>query len=296
MPRIHDGFLDCVIYLYASEWDAEKGEKTGGTGFLVSAPIKIAGQDAQMIYIVTNRHVVENGNSTARLKSINNGIVTLNLDEREWLFHPDGDDLAAYPILPDHNSNKIKLIKSSNFLNRNIVDEFDIGPGDDTFTLGRFINHEGRQQNLPTVRFGNIAQMPWEPVRQNNGFLQDSFLVESRSIGGYSGAPVFVYIPPGSLRHGVANWVDKILLGHGPWLLGVDWGHINDWQPVCDTLGRPINPIEPNGMQVRMNTGIMAVVPAWKLSEMFDRFSERAEEIFAMLMRRCGGFPSIIPD
>jgi hypothetical protein len=50
--------------------------------------------------------------------------------------------------------------------------------------------HEGRQKNSPTARFGNIAQMPNEPVIIKR-FEQECFLVEARSIGGYSGSPVF---------------------------------------------------------------------------------------------------------
>ena len=53
-------------------------------------------------------------------------------------------------------------------------------------------------------------------------FPQESFLVEVRSIGGYSGSPVFVFIPPASPREGVKDWVPHgILRSHGPWLLGL---------------------------------------------------------------------------
>jgi hypothetical protein len=147
--------------------------------------------------------------------------------------------------------------------------EYQIGPGDEVFTVGRFINHEGRQQNLPTARFGNIAQLPWEPVMQDTGHKQESFLVEARSIGGYSGAPVFVQIPAASARPEMPNRIEQILQHHGPWLLGVDWGHINDWQPVVSPSGAPINR-DPAAMRVRMNTGIMAVVPAWKLADLLN--------------------------
>jgi hypothetical protein len=47
-------------------------------------------------------------------------------------------------------------------------------------------------------------------------------------------------------------------------------GHINDWGPVYDASGRPVNPGRPRDMQVRTNTGMMAVVPAWKLAELLD--------------------------
>ena len=37
--------------------------------------------------------------------------------------------------------------------------------------------------------------MPYEPIIQQTGFPQESFLVEARSIGGCSGSPVFTFIP-----------------------------------------------------------------------------------------------------
>lgn len=52
------------------------------------------------------------------------------------------------------------------------------------FFLGRFVTHDGKQRNLPTVRFGNLATMPWEPVLTERGLRQESFLVEARSLSG----------------------------------------------------------------------------------------------------------------
>src|SRR5260370_1057024 len=96
MPRIREEYLDCVIYLYYSKQDAERGaiHENGGSGFLV----------------------------------------------------------------------------------------------------GRFVNHEGRQKNSPSVRFGNLAMMPGEPVYHKHSESQgeESFLVDIRTISGYSGSPVFV--------------------------------------------------------------------------------------------------------
>jgi hypothetical protein len=189
----------------------------------------------------------------------------------------------------DPKAYKFNFVPRADFMDSNIVAEMKIGPGDDSFLVGRFINHEGRQQNLPTVRFGCIAQMPSEPIVQDDGFEQESFLVEARSIGGYSGSPVFVFIPPGSLRDGVEDWVPhKILMGHGPWLLGVDWGHINDWEPVRNELGRPVNPTNPSAMQVKMNTGMMAVVPAWKLAELLDEgpIADHRKKVIAQILEK----------
>jgi hypothetical protein len=282
MPRIRDAFLDCVLYLYASEPDAEQGTRTGGSGFIVGVPATDL-PGVWFMYAVTNRHVVEHGNTVLRMKTIDNQNSIMSTDERAWVSHPSGDDIAVCFIDFDRTKHKYSWASPDMFMTDELVKSYNIGPGDEAFIVGRFINHEGKQQNLPTVRFGCLAQMPVEPIRQEDGFEQESFLVEARSIGGYSGSPVFLYIPGGSYREGVADWnlphlskgekweKDKVYgwtISHGPWLLGVDWGHINDWDAVRDAAGRPINPANPRNMQVRLNTGMMAVVPAWKLAEM----------------------------
>jgi len=76
----------------------------------------------------------------------------------------------------------------------------DVGPGDDTFTVGRFIGHDGKESNLPVVRFGNIAMLPQQPLELEHLGPQNVFLIESRIMPGYSGSPVFLNIPPWELR------------------------------------------------------------------------------------------------
>lgn len=76
------------------------------------------------------------------------------------------------------------------------------------FVVGRFVNAEGRQKNLPTLRFGNIAQSPQEKIKQDRvfgSFEQESYLVEARTISGYSGSPVCVLLDPAWKRPGRPN-------------------------------------------------------------------------------------------
>jgi hypothetical protein len=303
MPRIPDAYLDCVIYLYGSEADAEDGLKTGGSGFLVGIPTTDLQSNVVLLYAVTNKHVVEPGNLVIRLRTKNGKHAVIPTEPNAWSFHEEGDDLAVCLISFDWQSMQYNYVPINSFLTKEIIKKFNIGPGDEAFVVGRFVNHEGKQYNLPTARFGCVAQLPWEPVRQDTGFMQESFLVEARSIAGYSGAAVFVYIPEPSRRSDTEDWyppdvaVQKFdqnepwpvklqkmqesttaflsknwgyFMAHGPWLLGVDWGHINDWEPVRNERGQPVNRENPKDMQVKMNTGMMAVVPAWKLSELLD--------------------------
>ena len=45
-------------------------------------------------------------------------------------------------------------------------------------------------------------------------------------------------------------------------LLGIQWGYIQDWEPIRDSVGRD------TGLKVHLNTGMMGVVPAWKLGDL----------------------------
>lgn len=264
--RIYDDHLQCVVYLYPSISDAEQGKAIGGTGFLAK---KSLGEGLGFqTYIVTNRHIIESGNVVVRLNTVDSAIDCLDTDEREWAFHPAGDDIAALPVVlgPAHLQWQVDM--DGGFWTGEDIVEHGLGPGDETFSVGRFISQEGRQRNLPTARFGNIAQMPGEPVpdeRPSGTFHQDSFLVEARSISGYSGAPVFAVIPPFTVRglrpdHTIIVRMDQI----GPALLGVNWAHMNDRVPAYDENGNELS------YKVKSNSGMMAVVPAWKLGEMLD--------------------------
>jgi hypothetical protein len=267
VPRIADHFLDCVTYLYPDAAHAEAGDQIGASGFLLRF------QDSndlkrEQIYIVTNWHVVESGNMTVRLNTQEGGLDVIDTDPSKWVHHPKGDDLAIYPLTLDESRFKYGCISNFNLLTKNTVQINNIGPGDDVFAIGRFINHEGKQRNLPTVRMGTIAQMPWEPIRTNGDFDQESFLVEVRSMGGYSGSPIILILPtfaptrPGSQQLPVQI---NPSISLGPWLIGVSWGYLHGGRlPVYQDDRRETS------YYAVSNSGLMAVVPAWKLQELLD--------------------------
>lgn len=270
VARIRDEFLDCVIYLYPDAPSAEAGERIGGSGFLVGVMSKGLPQNFWFLYAVTNKHVVKNGATTIRLTTRDGKTDVIETDERSWVDHPDGDDLSVCLISFDPMVFKFHHIPRANFLTHEIIENLKVGPGDEVFVVGRFISHEGKQQNRPTARFGFIGQMPLEPVVQDDGFAQESFLVEVRSIGGYSGSPVFLYVMPVIPDTYSARKLQPAGL-YGEWLLGVEWGMLLDWEPVCNERGEPINPSNPRAMRVPINTGMMGVVPVWKLADLLDK-------------------------
>jgi hypothetical protein len=271
VPRISDQILECVIYLYPSEEDASEGRRAGGTGFLVVVTSE-SHEDIGYFYAVTNSHVVREGNSpVVRMNTSQGDMAVLMIDADQWVHHQDGDDIAVCPlVLSNPDTYRFKAIGTEMFLTRALMRAHDIGPGDEAYMVGRFVSHEGRQRNTPLARFGNISMMPWEPIPHERGILQESILVEMRSLSGFSGSPVFVEMPPMSPRPG------GIVLGHGrgPWLLGVDWAHIAAYEKVKKKIeegGREKLVDAPERLVVKGNSGQMAVVPAWRLQELLDQ-------------------------
>src|SRR6185312_9408503 len=103
------------------------------------------------------------------------------------------DDIAVLPLGATAGKDYEWVAPNELLTERAMTDPWLLGPGDDCFMVGRYINREQRQFDRPVLRFGNLAMLH-EPVRQDErNFDQDSFLVEMRSVKGYSGSPVFVY-------------------------------------------------------------------------------------------------------
>ncbi len=264
MPRIDDQLLDCSVYLYPTVEQAERGDAVGGTGFIIGVPYRRA-KGYTHRYAVTCSHVIRRGAPVVRVNTRHGEFDVLDLGPKQWTHHPDGHDIAVCPVSLPANDFKYKWLPQEMFMTKELIEQEDIGPGDDTFFVGRFITHEGRQRNLPTVRFGNISMLPWEKVRNRMGLDQESFLVESRSLPGYSGSPVFVYISAFAKRPGKSTTISSS--DRGPWLLGIDWGHVNEHQKVLESDGE--TPVK-DGWVVQQNSGMMAVQPAWNLAELLQ--------------------------
>jgi len=170
-------------------------------------------------------------------------------------------------------SHLFRYIHTDRFITLEKINAYKLGPGDGVFLIGRFVNHEGRDSNTPAVRFGNIAMMPGPPVERQDGSLQDSFLVDMRSISGYSGSPAFTYIPAPELGFRRIRHANEPRTDIGPWLLGVDWGHLQRLEDVVDRNGGK----HPDGLCVSSNTGMAGIVPAWKLYDLLYSEGLQAE-------------------
>jgi hypothetical protein len=101
------------------------------------------------------------------------------------------------------------------------IDQSKVGIGDETFTVGRFISHEVSKKS-PSVRFGNISMMPYEPVRYK-GRTHDAFLIEA-GLSWLQWFSSFVHILPYTARPTDATYepeklLEKMLISYHVWLL-----------------------------------------------------------------------------
>jgi hypothetical protein len=289
VPRIHDILLDCSVYLYPDEQTAREGRRGGGSGFLVAVPGVRAGTGHQ--YVVTAQHLIDGGNLVLRLNT-ERGIDTIKTARDMWFPHPEGDDITVLPIQLEEKF-AWYCVTTDLFITPELIHEWRIGPGDDTFIIGRLVDRDGVQKNTPVVRFGNISMMAdaTEPIARPtpyNGQSQESFLVECRSLGGFSGSPVFVTtsqeytdeILPATLKRQIEERAKKgpmmrsrVTRGHwGPWLLGIDWGHAPLWDKVYEKDRKT----ETDYRSVA-NTGLAYVAPAWRIMSALNRKDLLAE-------------------
>ena len=294
VPSLDHEILDCVVYLYPSIEDAEQGVDAGGTGFLISIyPEAEKLEEWEHLYAVSNAHVVGNGPEQARspvvrLTSLSGEPDFLDLGFEHWLPQSTGADLAIYYFgLVKSDIFRFRSINSEMMLTKQKLRSLNVGPGDDVFMVGRFFLQEGTQRNTPSVRFGNISMMPWEPVQHPSGIDQESFLVEMRTISGYSGSPVFLHYPympsPPKIvdRSGLAVRLStkpgKTQLSNA-YLLGVDWGHMQFKEAVFLKIEKGDDvEYDPTQFVADSHSGQSGVVPAWVLHEFL--YSEGLEEM-----------------
>ena len=246
VPRIRDPILDCVVYLYPSKHEAMEGFNIGGTGFLLSVPTEKLTSADFFVYAVTNRHVVVKGATCVRLNTKEGDIDAFEYRRDQWIVC-ESDDLAIRLLPNISNTFRINAIPRPCLVTKEMVIRHDIGVGDDILMVGRFINREGIQRNSPTARFGHIAQMPGDPLITNDGTQEEAFIAEIRSIGGYSGSPVFLLPNPIYSRQGEAFPSDMGLM------LGVDFCHIQDWTCARDDRGREYQNEQRGDSQIYMS-------------------------------------------
>lgn len=165
----------------------------GGTAFLVQVPVD---ETSGVLHIVTARHVADavGPNCVIGMNGKDGLPLFAKSQDSGWFYHPTDDSVDA-AVLPFASSRildyDISPIPVEIFATDQRMAEYDLGLGDEVFTVGLFTRYFGRSRLIPIVRTGNIAMMPKDKVPLTNFGLADVYLVEGRSIGGLSGSPVF---------------------------------------------------------------------------------------------------------
>jgi hypothetical protein len=200
--RVPDFILRCVGFL----GDAYSGSDgiefdANGTVFIVTIKSSFGGS---YWYAVTAKHLVDDKpfQPTIALNSAHRGerILLDSIlvgDERHWYFNPidESADIAVTPVMPVPGIDLLP-IPCPMLLTPRKIEAHNIGIGDDVFFPGFFEKAPGRRKNTPILRRGNLAMLPREEIEidlpDRNSEYRDVYLVESHSIGGLSGSPVFV--------------------------------------------------------------------------------------------------------
>ncbi len=256
MPRINDTIQKSVVFLFPSEDAALKNEKAGGTGFIVD--IKSDDSQPSKYYLVTSSHVaIMHRNNTVRINTKQNGIEFLQINDLDWTSHPHGDDIAICKIDKKTNWDLKALVWKDLAATSPRIKELNIGVGDEIFMIGRFVAHNGINYNQPLARFGNIAMMPGNPVMDGRKLEVEAFLGEMRSISGFSGSPVFVYLAPGAYR---GNKTMMPFYSETIGLIGIDTGHL-------EMKGKT----SESNLITLQNSGVTIISPIWKIKETIEK-------------------------
>ncbi len=172
-----------------------------GTGFLIGFSYR----DFAFAYLVTADHVVEDipGDViAARLNRKTGDATTVTLKKNNRIQFKHELDIAMFGIDLDasiYDQTMVKIDREEH--NKTLETFYRPGLGDEVATVGLYSTHFGSIRNLPVVRIGHIALMPGEPVLSHRGYVT-AYLIETKSIGGLSGSPVWLNVPSVIVRGG----------------------------------------------------------------------------------------------
>jgi hypothetical protein len=272
---IREAFRQMVAFVVVeSDRGGSVSRLPKGTAFFVKVPLN---EQAEQRYVVTARHVVEGaraaGSMYLRLNVVSGGFEDVSVDPDAWLISSVNDvAVARFDLSRDKYVFTAYPIRW--FLTGDEAESREVGHGDDLFFVGLFTQHPGRTSAEPIVRFGNIALMPGEPVkmRDPSGTVSElrAYLAETRSWGGNSGSPCFIYFP--SHRYG-GVWMQPIETPGGvmtdeiyaeatmPRLLGLVAGHFNVRQDIAFAY-------DETSEDLAVNSGMAIVVPTEELIDL----------------------------
>jgi len=224
-------------------------------------------------YGVTNYHVAKaRGYSCIRVNTLN-GPDVFEFGPEDWIHDPGKDDIAVIPLVTQQGGLIVTWIGQNYLLHEKAVEEEAIGPGDDIFMVGRFVDLDNKETNKPALRFGNISTFPIKVEQSATGYPGLSYCIDMHSRTGYSGSPVFVYRTLGSTLQWAAgrqiNAASSLLC-----LLGIHWGQFPEKLKIKREIGRLSEEVSTEGESYEYivgMSGMTLVIPAWRITELLNR-------------------------
>lgn len=278
--RIADNMRKCVVFFgYVDNTPRKGGIDCIGTGFLL--------WHGGIGYLVTAKHLshaLGNDPFLIRLNKHDGTSENLVADGVDWINHPDPtvdislvplnmESIAAYDIL--FMNTELVMFKPGEFGNANI------GVGNFTYTIRLFHLLSGEKRSLPVCHFGTIAMLPedekipivdWTDPDEKKRMFVEGYLIESQSLNGLSGSPVFVrpelkinltkILGPDS-DNKMPTFKPVFNVGYdGVYLLGL-------WQGAWEAPPDEILAVQA-GNDVRVPVGMGIVVPYQRIIEVLE--------------------------
>jgi len=306
MPKIPAAVLKNVLYLYESEEAAKKGIRSGGTGFLVGVPSAVR-PNALYIYAITNYHNINGeapGWPVVRLNKLDGTAAIYPFGHDDWTYSSElGYDIAATILPIKNNVHDFKVMPASGLMSREKHAENRIGPGDETFMVGRFVDHDGSTTNVPSARFGYVSI---NPTKMMSPYFQkpvEMYCLDTNSRSGYSGSPVYVYR---TMTSDLERLQDPEIVGKIPilgapmlMLLGIHCGQFPEWYPSEIRSEESLTDIEKESMryiskaQVKGVSGMTVVAPAWAILDLLntEKLKRPRDAADAILRQLQGSLP-----
>jgi hypothetical protein len=279
--RLKEGFIKSVTFLYVDTRDEETGQvkrTAGGTAFFVGVPL--AAPNSSVVYLVTARHNIarsrKQGMLYVRIRQMDGEPLDIPVPQDEWIQHLTTDvAVIAMRALPTNHDHKV--IGLEHLATWDFFDQWDVGPGDEFFYASLFTEFGAEGRVSPIARFGTLSLVVRDPeveveIEENSKHYIPAILAETRSFGGVSGSPVFLYFSV-ERYPGEVNIYGKDCPRVA--LMGLIQGHFHEKAKV-KFPGDP----EATG-RVPINYGIAIIVPAQAVWEvlMYEELQEQREEI-----------------
>lgn len=178
-----------------------------GSGFFAH----IIEADVSFTYFITATHVIWEtwrdqhaalpleGQVDLRINLMRGGTRDIPIMRSKWITHEDLHSVDLCAVLLDerahgiHSDGDVGVLNIANLAasaSSSLTPPIQMMLGDEVFIPGAFWPRLGEKKNIPIVRKGSIAALPEEPIDYFSP-KQAAYLVETRSLGGISGSPVW---------------------------------------------------------------------------------------------------------